>query len=340
MTFVVVETAWTRTGHRRAGLHLPDEHHPPHLMADATADGLAQPRTRSCCRTATDGVASITLNRPEAGNAITAAMRDQIVVWLEEASADLVVRAVVLTGAGEKGFCTGADLRSQEAGPARPDGRPPAGRGRCRPADPHRVAAPDQCGARLREAGHRRRQRHRGRWRHAPGPGLRPGGGGRGGQVHRGLRPPGHRPRRRRRLPAAPSHRSAEGQGALLLRRRRPGAGGRAPGAGQPGGPAGASSWPRSGAWAARLAAGPTKAIGVAKYLTNRSLESDRAAALWDEVGGPGAGHRAPRTAARAWSPSPSAARPCSRAGRPPASADAARRSRSRTGSRRRWPGW
>ena len=37
------------------------------------------------------------------------------------------------------------------------------------------------------------------------------------------------------------------------------------------------------GAWAARLAAGPTKAIGVAKYLTNRSLESDRAAALWDE---------------------------------------------------------
>jgi 2-(1,2-epoxy-1,2-dihydrophenyl)acetyl-CoA isomerase len=37
------------------------------------------------------------------------------------------------------------------------------------------------------------------------------------------------------------------------------------------------------GAWAARLAAGPTKAIGAAKYLTNRSLESDRAAALWDE---------------------------------------------------------
>ena len=69
-------------------------------------------------------MATITLNRPEAGNAITAAMRDQVVVWLEEASADLAVRVVVLTGAGEKGFCTGADLRSQEAGPARPAGAP------------------------------------------------------------------------------------------------------------------------------------------------------------------------------------------------------------------------
>ena len=38
-----------------------------------------------------------------------------------------------------------------------------------------------------------------------------------------------------------------------------------------------------AGAWAARLATGPTKAIGAAKYLTNRSLESDRAGALWDE---------------------------------------------------------
>jgi 2-(1,2-epoxy-1,2-dihydrophenyl)acetyl-CoA isomerase len=36
--------------------------------------------------------------------------------------------------------------------------------------------------------------------------------------------------------------------------------------------------------WAGRLATGPTVAIGMAKYLTNRSLESDRAAALWDEA--------------------------------------------------------
>ena len=71
-----------------------------------------------------DGVAWITLNRPEAGNAITAAMRDQVVVWLEEASADLAVRVVVLTGAGEKAFCTGADLRSSGPGLPRPEGAP------------------------------------------------------------------------------------------------------------------------------------------------------------------------------------------------------------------------
>ena len=41
-----------------------------------------------------------------------------------------------------------------------------------------------------------------------------------------------------------------------------------------------------AGAWAARLAAAPTKAIGVAKYLTNRALESDRTTALWDEAVG------------------------------------------------------
>jgi len=70
------------------------------------------------------GVAWITLDRPEAGNAITADMRDQVVAWLEEASADLAVRAVVLTGSGEKGFCTGADLRSLGPAPERPEGAP------------------------------------------------------------------------------------------------------------------------------------------------------------------------------------------------------------------------
>ena len=74
-------------------------------------------------------MAWITLNRPEAGNAITAAMRDQLVAWLEEASADLAVRAVVLTGAGEKGFCTGRRPPVVGAGPvpARGGARPGGG---------------------------------------------------------------------------------------------------------------------------------------------------------------------------------------------------------------------
>jgi 2-(1,2-epoxy-1,2-dihydrophenyl)acetyl-CoA isomerase len=72
-----------------------------------------------------DGICWITLNRPDAGNAMTTAMRDQIGDWMIEASGDPWVRVVVLTGAGENGFCTGADIRSQRRDPPpKPDGAP------------------------------------------------------------------------------------------------------------------------------------------------------------------------------------------------------------------------
>jgi 2-(1,2-epoxy-1,2-dihydrophenyl)acetyl-CoA isomerase len=72
-----------------------------------------------------EGVAWITLNRPDAGNAMTATMRDQISAWMADASADLFVRAVVITAAGDKAFCTGADLRGGQAAPRpRPDDAP------------------------------------------------------------------------------------------------------------------------------------------------------------------------------------------------------------------------
>lgn len=71
-----------------------------------------------------NGVAWITLNRPETGNAMTPAMRDQIVLWLSDLSASYTARAVVLTGAGDKGFCTGADLRAPRPAPAKPEGAP------------------------------------------------------------------------------------------------------------------------------------------------------------------------------------------------------------------------
>ena len=35
--------------------------------------------------------------------------------------------------------------------------------------------------------------------------------------------------------------------------------------------------------WAARLANGPTRSIALAKWLTNRSLDTDRVGAFWDE---------------------------------------------------------
>jgi 2-(1,2-epoxy-1,2-dihydrophenyl)acetyl-CoA isomerase len=72
-----------------------------------------------------DGVAWIVLNRPDAANAMTAAMRNQVSDWLDEASADLRIRVVVITAAGEKAFCTGADLRGGRATPLpRPEGAP------------------------------------------------------------------------------------------------------------------------------------------------------------------------------------------------------------------------
>jgi 2-(1,2-epoxy-1,2-dihydrophenyl)acetyl-CoA isomerase len=71
-----------------------------------------------------DGVSWITLNRPEAHNAITPDQRNRVIDLLAEASEDLAVRAVVLTATG-KGFCTGADLRAGRAAPhPRPEGAP------------------------------------------------------------------------------------------------------------------------------------------------------------------------------------------------------------------------
>jgi 2-(1,2-epoxy-1,2-dihydrophenyl)acetyl-CoA isomerase len=71
-----------------------------------------------------NGTAWITLNRPEAQNAITPDQRNRMIDLLRSASGDLSTRAVVLTASG-KGFCTGADLRAgHQAAPARPEGAP------------------------------------------------------------------------------------------------------------------------------------------------------------------------------------------------------------------------
>ena len=62
----------------------------------------------------TDGnVGLITLDRPEALNAISGAMADDLSAVLEEVSADNDVWVVVLRAAGEKAFCVGADLKER-----------------------------------------------------------------------------------------------------------------------------------------------------------------------------------------------------------------------------------
>lgn len=62
----------------------------------------------------TDGnVGLITLDRPEALNAISGAMADDLIAVLEEVSADNDVWVVILRAAGEKAFCVGADLKER-----------------------------------------------------------------------------------------------------------------------------------------------------------------------------------------------------------------------------------
>jgi len=69
-------------------------------------------------------VSWITLNRPEVRNAITPDQRERVIELLESASASLDVGAVVLTATGA-GFCTGADLRAgRRPAPPRPEGAP------------------------------------------------------------------------------------------------------------------------------------------------------------------------------------------------------------------------
>src|SRR5665647_1797062 len=58
----------------------------------------------------TDGVATVTLNRPESMNALDIATKDVLLATLRRVAEDPAVRCVVLTGTG-RAFCVGQDLR-------------------------------------------------------------------------------------------------------------------------------------------------------------------------------------------------------------------------------------
>jgi len=230
------------------------------------------------------GVAWVTLNRPDSGNAMTSAMRDQMSRWIQDASTDLHVRVVVITAAGDKAFCTGADLRG-----GRPDPRQ-------QPAD----APPDAMGDVARTI--------RNGWQRLVGSILdceKPviagvNGTAAGGGMHlalacdlvvaaeestfievfirRGIAPDGGGAWLLARLiglqkakellffgddvPAADAYRLG------LVNRVVPRA----------------ELTATLEELATRLASGPTKAIGVAKWLTNRALDVDRTTAFADEA--------------------------------------------------------
>jgi enoyl-CoA hydratase len=55
-------------------------------------------------------VARLTINRPEARNALSPEVMEGLLAAFDRAGADAAVRVVVLTGAGDKAFCAGGDL--------------------------------------------------------------------------------------------------------------------------------------------------------------------------------------------------------------------------------------
>jgi enoyl-CoA hydratase/carnithine racemase len=61
-------------------------------------------------------VALVTLRRPEARNAVNAALANRLEEIVKATEADASVRAVVLTGAGGQAFCAGADLKEVSQG--------------------------------------------------------------------------------------------------------------------------------------------------------------------------------------------------------------------------------
>ncbi len=72
---------------------------------------MALPPLQTVIYDVNDGIATVTLNRPEKMNAFTTQMRDELIAVFDETDRDDAVRVVIVTGAG-KAFCAGADLSS------------------------------------------------------------------------------------------------------------------------------------------------------------------------------------------------------------------------------------
>lgn len=66
--------------------------------------------------TKADGIATITINRPKAYNAFTANTCEEMIHAFKDADFDRSIGVMVLTGAGEKAFCTGGDQGTQDGG--------------------------------------------------------------------------------------------------------------------------------------------------------------------------------------------------------------------------------
>ncbi|MDZ7933770.1 MAG: enoyl-CoA hydratase-related protein [Emticicia sp.] len=59
-----------------------------------------------------DGVSTIILNRPQVYNALSTALINEVTQAVEVSATDSLVRVIVITGVGDKAFCSGADLKA------------------------------------------------------------------------------------------------------------------------------------------------------------------------------------------------------------------------------------
>lgn len=74
---------------------------------------MAQPTT--LLYSLSGGIARITLNRPESYNAFNTTLSHELIDTLKQVARDPEVRVVVLTGAGDRAFCSGQDLKDSAA---------------------------------------------------------------------------------------------------------------------------------------------------------------------------------------------------------------------------------
>jgi len=71
---------------------------------------MAEPTFETLLVDIADGIATVTVNRPDKRNALNATVRREIVESLDRLREDDAVRVIVLTGAGDRAFIAGADI--------------------------------------------------------------------------------------------------------------------------------------------------------------------------------------------------------------------------------------
>ena len=88
-------------------------------MTESTSRGDAMPESEDAPPALVElrgHVMIVTLNRPKALNAVNAAMTRAVADALERADHDREIRALIITGSGQRAFCAGADLKAVARG--------------------------------------------------------------------------------------------------------------------------------------------------------------------------------------------------------------------------------